>query len=286
MQRRGFICRWRFCAWPFHVRDLPLTNSVSSYNDSSPNFSDTFYGTHYLHLKKDNRINELLDRKAPTYTDSGLVAPRCPSLTVTIFLTKKRKIVTILVFIFLPFPKFPVIPLGIHNEERDSPLSWSLPFSNSQIKLDSLPKMPLSPSTQKNPTKMLERVLSSRRSASHPDAENDDVAADDSKTKKHLPISFFTTRITNYLTRSGPVWPCFLLLALVLLLIFSLIFNSRRFVCISPYDPVSRTGFFGFDGLESDFGSLGVPWCKYIRVGSHLCKVAFFSDRSEFLLLN
>ncbi|KAK9923406.1 hypothetical protein M0R45_031828 [Rubus argutus] len=122
--------------------------------------------------------------------------------------------------------------------------------------------MPLSPSTQKNPTKMLERVLSSRRSASHPDAENDDVAADDSKTKKHLPISFFTTRITNYLTRSGPVWPCFLLLALVLLLIFSLIFNSRRFVCVSPYDPVSRTGFFGFDGLESDFGSLGVPWCR------------------------
>ncbi|KAL6285680.1 hypothetical protein ACE6H2_010070 [Prunus campanulata] len=127
--------------------------------------------------------------------------------------------------------------------------------------------MPLPPSssTQRSPTKMLERALSSRRNALYADeaaAENDAVAADESKTKKHLPISFFTTRITNYLTRTGPVWPCLLLLALVLLLIFSLIFNSRRFVCVSPYDPVSRSGFFGFDGLESDFGSLGVPWCR------------------------
>ncbi|PQQ08698.1 uncharacterized protein Pyn_02466 [Prunus yedoensis var. nudiflora] len=140
--------------------------------------------------------------------------------------------------------------------------------------------MPLPPSssTQRSPTKMLERALSSRRNALYADeaaAENDAVAADESKTKKHLPISFFTTRITNYLTRTGPVWPCLLLLALVLLLIF----NSRRFVCVSPYDPVSRSGFFGFDGLESDFGSLGVPWCKYIRLESHFCKVVFFSDR-------
>ncbi|CAN6570734.1 unnamed protein product [Malus baccata var. baccata] len=126
--------------------------------------------------------------------------------------------------------------------------------------------MLLSPSssTQRSPTKMLDRVLSSRRYAPHADesAVENDVVADESKIKKHLPFSFFTTRITNYLTRTGPVWPCLLILALVLLLIFSLIFNSRRFVCVSPYDPVARTGFFGFDGLESDFGSLGVPWCR------------------------
>ncbi|PQP96611.1 uncharacterized protein Pyn_40522 [Prunus yedoensis var. nudiflora] len=80
--------------------------------------------------------------------------------------------------------------------------------------------MPLPPSssTQRSPTKMLERALSSRRNVLYADeaaAENDAVAADESKTKKHLPISFFTTRITNYLTRTGPVWPCLLLLALV-----------------------------------------------------------------------
>ncbi|KAF3450720.1 hypothetical protein FNV43_RR06809 [Rhamnella rubrinervis] len=129
--------------------------------------------------------------------------------------------------------------------------------------------MHLATSTSLSPThktKMLERVLSSRRGASHADeAANDDdeATADESKTKKHLPISFFTTRATNYFTRMGPLWPCLGVLFLVLLLIFSLIFNSRSFVCVSPYNnSVSRSSYFGFDGLESDFGSLGVPWCR------------------------
>ncbi|EXC33822.1 hypothetical protein L484_015560 [Morus notabilis] len=39
-----------------------------------------------------------------------------------------------------------------------------------------------------------------------------------------------------------------------------LVFHSRTFVCVSPHDPVYRSGFFSFDALESDFGSLGVPW--------------------------
>lgn len=121
--------------------------------------------------------------------------------------------------------------------------------------------------------KMLERALSSRRYASHADeAANDDdeATADESKTKKHLPISFFTTRAANYFTRMGPLWPCLGVLFLVLLLIFSLIYNSRSFVCVSPYNSVSRSGYFGFDGLESDFGSLGVPWCKCSLLGSDL----------------
>lgn len=114
-------------------------------------------------------------------------------------------------------------------------------------------------------TTMLERVLSSRRATPHGDeaSSNDDGGpADDSKTKKHLAISLFLNRVTNYVTRFGPVWPCLLALLIVLVLIFSLIFNSRSFVCVSPYHQVSRSGFFGFDGLESDFGLLGVPWCK------------------------
>ncbi|KAL5576479.1 hypothetical protein UlMin_018178 [Ulmus minor] len=113
------------------------------------------------------------------------------------------------------------------------------------------------------PTKMLERVLSSRRAATHSDdADDGDAPADESKTKKHHPLSFFTTRLANHFTRMGPVWPCFLVISVLLLLIFSLIFHSRSFVCVSPHDPVYRSGFFGFDALESDFGSLGVPWCR------------------------
>lgn len=149
--------------------------------------------------------------------------------------------------------------------------------------------MHLATSTSLSPThttKMLERVLSSRRAPAHADeAANDDDEAtvDESKTKKHLPISFFTTRATNYFTRLGPLWPCLGVLFLVLLLIFSLIFNSRSFVCVSPYNPVSRSGYFGFDGLESDFESLGVPWCKCSLLGSDL-RVITFDFRSGFSL--
>lgn len=117
------------------------------------------------------------------------------------------------------------------------------------------------------PSKMLERVLSLRRaSPQHGDegsGDNDDGTADESKTKKQqLPL---TTRAANYLTRMGPMGPCLAFLCLTFLAILSLlIFHSRPFVCVSSsyYNPVSRSGFFGLDGFESDFGSLGVPWCK------------------------
>lgn len=104
---------------------------------------------------------------------------------------------------------------------------------------------------------MLERVLSLRRAAQHSEEGDDDD--DESKTRKHVS---FTVRATNHLARTGYLWPC-LALCLLLLLIPSLILHSRNFVCVSSYsDPLSRIGFLNFDGLESDFGYLGVPWCR------------------------
>lgn len=112
----------------------------------------------------------------------------------------------------------------------------------------------------------LERALSVRRS---PHANDDagiledggDETGDESKTRKHISI---TLRVTNYLTRTGYLWPI-LVVGLVIVIILSVIINSHDLVCISASysDHISRLRFFGFDGLESDFGSLGVPWCKF-----------------------
>ncbi|KAK7823084.1 uncharacterized protein LOC111984648 [Quercus suber] len=127
------------------------------------------------------------------------------------------------------------------------------------------------------PTKMLERVLSVRRAVSpRSDAtslvefenDNDEATADaddDEKTKKqqNQQIRIATRTAANYLTRMGPFGLCLVFLSLAFLSILSLyLFHSRSFVCVSSYDPVTRSGFFGLDGLESDFGSLGVPWCR------------------------
>ncbi|PSS17940.1 Sterol O-acyltransferase [Actinidia chinensis var. chinensis] len=106
--------------------------------------------------------------------------------------------------------------------------------------------------------KMLERVHSARRPAqfSGGDDEND---GDESKTRKHISVAM---RATNYLTRTGYLWP-FLVLCLVLLLVSSLLIRSRSLVCVSSsYNPVSRMRFFGYEEPDSDFGSLGVPWCR------------------------
>ncbi|GMY34319.1 hypothetical protein FCV25MIE_29561 [Fagus crenata] len=125
------------------------------------------------------------------------------------------------------------------------------------------------------PTNMLERVLSVRRVASpHSDStasaefenDNDEATADgdgSKKTKKHQQIRLATRAVANYFTRMGPIGLClvFLFFAFIATL-FLLLFHSRPFVCVSSYDPVSRSGFFGLDGLASDFGSLGVPWCR------------------------
>ncbi|KAI6690063.1 hypothetical protein NL676_026891 [Syzygium grande] len=123
---------------------------------------------------------------------------------------------------------------------------------------------------------MLERVLSMRRPSPHTDdgeggvggggdGDAASLAADESKTKKQNRASILAARVTHHLSKVNHVcpWPCVLLCLLALFLIPSAIRHSRNIVCISdPYDPVSRARFFGFDGLESDFGSLGVPWCR------------------------
>ncbi|QCE08976.1 hypothetical protein DEO72_LG10g195 [Vigna unguiculata] len=115
---------------------------------------------------------------------------------------------------------------------------------------------------------MLERTLSTRRVNSY--GEGDAEAgggADESKTKKHQHIFFrLTTRASNYLARiagSGSFYlPC-IVVSLFLFFCLSFLFTSRGFVCISSsYRPVSRTAFFDFDGIDSDFGALGVPCCK------------------------
>ncbi|KAL6585039.1 hypothetical protein OROMI_004328 [Orobanche minor] len=111
---------------------------------------------------------------------------------------------------------------------------------------------------------MLERALSIRRP---PHACEDvvtaedgggDEAGDESKTRKHMTVP---VRITNYLTRTGYLWPV-LLIGLIIVIISSVIIHSQDLVCISASsaDHISRMKFFGFDGLDSDFGSLGVPW--------------------------
>ncbi|KAK3027074.1 hypothetical protein RJ639_040906 [Escallonia herrerae] len=106
---------------------------------------------------------------------------------------------------------------------------------------------------------MLERVLSLRRGT--PSDDDGAAGGDESKTRKH---ASFAIRATNYMARTGYLWPC-LILALVLLVIFSVIIHTRDLVCVSSvssFDPASRLRFLGFDGLDSDFGSLGIPWCR------------------------
>lgn len=127
---------------------------------------------------------------------------------------------------------------------------------------------------------MLERALSTRRPAQFTDDggtaaddEANEETGDESKTRKHISIAM---RVTNYLTRTGYLCPI-LIFGLVIIIISSLVFRSRDLVCISASssDHISRLRFFGFDGLESDFGSLGVPWCKSLANFSFVVVVFF-----------
>ncbi|PIN12242.1 hypothetical protein CDL12_15144 [Handroanthus impetiginosus] len=111
-------------------------------------------------------------------------------------------------------------------------------------------------------SKMVEGAVSIRRpphaGGDGVSAEDDggDETADKSKTRKHISVAM---RITNYLTRTGYMWPV-LIMALAIVIICSLVVHLRDLVCISASssDHISRL----FDGLESDFGALGVPWCR------------------------
>nr|VDD52387.1 unnamed protein product [Brassica oleracea] len=114
----------------------------------------------------------------------------------------------------------------------------------------------------KTPTTMLDRALSFRRPHSDADLSySGESGADESKTKRpHIYLL-----ASNFIYRIGHQWwPCLViaLLFLALLFLISFAFRSTSFVCISRFDPVARIGFFGLDGLESDFGALGVPWCR------------------------
>ncbi|KAL7162489.1 hypothetical protein ACSBR2_042891 [Camellia fascicularis] len=104
---------------------------------------------------------------------------------------------------------------------------------------------------------MLERVHSVRRGAQFSGEGDDDN--DESKTRKNISMAM---RASNYLTRTTYLWP-FIVLFLLLLFHFSLIIHSRNFVCVSSSsDPLSRMRFFAVQDPDSDFGSLGVPWCR------------------------
>ncbi|XP_038718156.1 uncharacterized protein LOC120011161 [Tripterygium wilfordii] len=114
---------------------------------------------------------------------------------------------------------------------------------------------------------MLERVLSTRLRGPSPHSDDpaaesadENAAVDESKTKRQH-ISLLAS---NYMSHVGHLWPgpCLVLcLLVVVLLITSLHFQSRSLVCSSAYDR-SGVGFFGLDGLDSDFGGLGVPRCR------------------------
>ncbi|KAK4839924.1 hypothetical protein QYF36_026038 [Acer negundo] len=118
---------------------------------------------------------------------------------------------------------------------------------------------------------IMDRAVSSRRSAAPytSDAEPltcaspirvaEAAAVDESKTKRqHLSLL-----ASNYLSRIANS-PCLVLCIVTALVVISLAFHSRSLVCVSPYDPVSRIGpgLLHTDALESDFGYLGVPWCR------------------------
>ncbi|KAL9247347.1 hypothetical protein vseg_020788 [Gypsophila vaccaria] len=111
--------------------------------------------------------------------------------------------------------------------------------------------------------RMMERVHSTRRPAP-PGGDGEEIpeddGGDDSKTKKHIPI---TTRLLNFVSRNGLLWPLLTLAFLAVLFSSSAMFYTRTLVCAGPTsDPLSRVGLFRFDPLDSDFGSLGVPWCR------------------------
>ncbi|ONK79264.1 uncharacterized protein A4U43_C01F4610 [Asparagus officinalis] len=64
--------------------------------------------------------------------------------------------------------------------------------------------------------------------------------------------------------RSGHCLVVSSLLFVILVLVSVLFSRSRPDLCVSPYEPLHRTSFLrrDLDGLASDFGSLGVPWCR------------------------
>ncbi|XP_047941840.1 uncharacterized protein LOC125188823 isoform X2 [Salvia hispanica] len=105
---------------------------------------------------------------------------------------------------------------------------------------------------------LLEGTVSTRRPPhASENGTGGEEFADESKTRKHMSIAI---RITNYLTRTGYLWPI-LVSAFVVVIIYSLVSRSLDFVPASSSSGISRL-FFPVDAVESDFGALGVPWCR------------------------
>ncbi|KAK1265434.1 hypothetical protein QJS04_geneDACA019401 [Acorus gramineus] len=111
---------------------------------------------------------------------------------------------------------------------------------------------------------MQETGLSARRSPAATDTGEgffDDVAADESKTRKQ---STLAARAARQCARIGPAGQCAAVSLFFVIIVASLASRSRDIVCIGS-DPLYRTtGLFSSpaDGVGSDFGSLGVPWCR------------------------
>ncbi|KAH7651743.1 hypothetical protein IHE45_20G077500 [Dioscorea alata] len=123
---------------------------------------------------------------------------------------------------------------------------------------------------------MLESTLSARRAP--PGAEEND-GDDESKTRKHAPLH---SRLNMLLSpRLGPFTaattaspsPCLAFaFAVPLLVCFAFVYayfsRPSTCACVSTHDSLSRIAFLGggsLEGLASDFGSLGVPWCRSKR---------------------
>ncbi|KAL6006168.1 hypothetical protein ACLOJK_040214 [Asimina triloba] len=127
---------------------------------------------------------------------------------------------------------------------------------------------------------MQESVLSSRRVPPSPTAGDED---DQSKTRKSSSFSSFpiVKHLTTHIPKiaSSPTLLSISLLLFLLLIFASLFFKSRSLVYISPYASYySRANPFGtLDGLSTDFGILGVPWCKLPSLNLNL----FVASRSK-----
>lgn len=116
---------------------------------------------------------------------------------------------------------------------------------------------------------MQENILSARATRLQPSSEDGDDGDDESKTKKTT--GSIIRHLSNHIVMSktgggGATWHVVTFVAVFLLFVFGSIFLYLRYrsdlVCVNPSDPYLRLNFFGIDGLNSDFGSLGVPWCR------------------------
>ncbi|MQM02902.1 hypothetical protein Taro_035670 [Colocasia esculenta] len=106
---------------------------------------------------------------------------------------------------------------------------------------------------------MLERVLSARRSPRGPEEDGDD----ESKTRKHASLAARAAKCAAGGGTAAFLTQC--LAISLLLLLGSLFYRFGSLACEPQYESRPRLALFeDTDGQASDFGSLGVPWCKHL----------------------